>query len=279
MPALVTAFDDDGDLSLANHEHNVSLASASGALGVLVAGSTGEGPYLEDGERSALVSGARGVGTDLVILCGIFAESSRSAQKQIAEAVDAGADALLVVTPTTLLRGRAPWIADYYEWVADTSPIPVFLYSVPGVTGYELDCESVAGLAGHPNIAGMKDSGGEVSRLDGLAPILSDEFIVYAGASRALAASFNRGAHGAITASANYAFTTVAEAAADSGDAQRNLVQLTSVVERHGVPGTKYAATLAGMRPGNGRRPLPTLDADIRQSIDAAFAEFTTAPR
>jgi len=274
MPALVTAFDDDGDLDLAHHEHNVSLVSTAGALGVLVAGSTGEGPYLEDGERAALVSGAREVGTDLVILCGIFAESSRSAQKQIAEAVDAGADALLVVTPTTLLRGRAPWIGDYYEWVADTAPIPVFLYSVPGVTGYELDCESVAGLAGHPNIVGMKDSGGDVSRLDELAPILSDDFIVYAGASRALAASFDRRAYGGITASANYAFTAVAEASSGQRDAQRRLLAATSIVERHGVPGTKYAASLAGMRPGNGRRPLPTLDSDSRRLIDVAIANL-----
>ncbi|GMQ97574.1 MAG: 4-hydroxy-tetrahydrodipicolinate synthase [Acidimicrobiia bacterium] len=276
MPALVTAFDDDGNLDPGNHEHNVSLVCAAGALGVLVAGSTGEGPYLETGERAALVSGAREVESDLVILCGIFAESSRSAHAQMNEAVDASADALLVVTPTTLMRGRAPWISDYYEWVADASPIPVFLYSVPAVTGYELDCESVAGLAGHPNIAGMKDSGGDVSRLDELAPILSDEFIVYAGASRALADSFDRGSHGAITASANYAFTVVADAAAGNGDSQRHLVRVTSVVERHGVPGTKYAAALAGMRPGNGRLPLPTLDSDIRQSIDTAFAEFNT---
>jgi len=277
MPALVTAFDDDGNLDLGNHEHNVSLVSAAGALGILVAGSTGEGPYLETGERTALVTATRGVETDLVILCGIFAESTRSAHAQMIEAVDASADALLVVTPTTLMRGRTPWIADYYEWVADTSPVPVFLYSVPAVTGYELDCESVAALAGHPNVAGMKDSGGDVSRLDELAPILSDEFIVYAGASRALADSFDRGAHGAITASANYAFTVVANAATGNGDAQQHLVQVTSVVERHGVPGTKYAAALAGMRPGNGRRPLPALSSDIRQSIDDAYAEFTTA--
>jgi len=272
MPALITAFDRDGNLDLADHEHNVSLTSDAGARGVLVAGSTGEGPYLESGERAALVSAAREVKADLVILCGISAESSRSANTQMREAVDARADALLVVTPTTLLRGRVPWIKDYYEWIADTSPIPVFLYSVPAVTGYELDCESVAGLAGHPNIAGMKDSGGDVTRLDELAPILSDEFIVYAGASRVLADSFDRGAHGAITASANYAFRLVEDAAAGGRDAQRQLLEATSVVERHGVPGTKYAASLAGMRPGNGRRPLPVLDSETRVSISHALA-------
>jgi len=272
MPALITAFDDDGNLDLDNHEHNVSLVSAAGARGVLVAGSTGEGPYLEAGERTALVRGARDVAADLVILCGIFAESSRSAHAQILEATAGGADALLVVTPTTLLRGRVRWITDYYEWVADTSPIPVFLYSVPAVTGFELGCESVVELAAHPNITGMKDSGGDTTRLDELAVILSDEFVVYAGASRALADSYDRGTHGAITASANYAFTMVAEASAGNRSAQMRLVGATAVVERYGVPGTKYAASLAGLCPGNGRRPLPVLDSEARESISYALA-------
>lgn len=278
MPALVTAFDDEGNLDLANHSYNVSMTLAAGTKGILVAGSTGEGPYLEEGERAAIVAASRRVDSGLVILCGIFAESSRMAQVQVTEAVDGSADALLVVTPTTLLRGRAAWIVDYYEWIADMSPVPVFLYNVPAVTGYELDLESVAELAGHPNIAGMKDSGGDVTRLEHLASILSNEFIVFAGASRALADSFDRGAYGAITASSNYAFAVVDQAAAGDRDAQKQLLAATSVVEQHGVPGTKHAALLTGMRPGIARPPLPALGSEARRQIREAVAELITTP-
>ncbi len=271
MPALVTAFDTDGEIDLDAHEHNVGAAVDAGAEGVLIGGSTGEGPYLEPGERVTLVRAAREAFSDVTILCGVFSESQRQASTQISEAADAGADAILVVTPTTLVRGRRSWIVDYFEWAADSSPLPVFLYTVPQVTGYELPCKSVAQLAGHPNIAGMKDSGGDVTRLDDIAGILTESFIVYAGSSRVLTESVERGAYGAITASANYAFATVAAASSGDKTAQHTLTAVTSVVEKHGIPGTKYAASLAGMRPGEGRRPLPRLDADVRHAIADAY--------
>ncbi len=271
MPALVTAFDSSGEVDLVAHGHNVATAVASGTQGILIAGSTGEGPYLEPGERSALVDSARRTSHSLTILCGVFAESGRQAAAQIREAADGGADAVLVVTPTTLVRGRRSTIVDYYEWVADQSPLPVILYSVPRVTGYELPCASVVELAHHRNIIGMKDSGGDVERLTDVEGILSELFIVYAGSSRVLAESAKRGAYGAITASANYAFTTVAEACSGDASAQQRLAAVISVVEEYGVSGTKFAASLAGMHPGNGRRPLPRLDADVQQAIVSAL--------
>ena len=277
MPALVTALDPDGNIHRDGHVHNVATAVESGADGILIGGSTGEGPYLETGERALLVTAAREVFPDLTILCGIFAESSRQAHTQICEATDGGANAVLVVTPTTLVRDRREWIVDYFERVADTSPIPVFLYTVPRVTGYELPCNSIAELAGHPNVAGMKDSGGDTSRLDDIAAILSDDFVVYAGASRTLADSFERGAHGAITASANYAFSTVAAAASGDRSAQASLTDVTSVVEQYGVSGTKFAASVAGLRPGPGRSPLPRLDTNARDAITAAYHRLVAA--
>jgi len=86
MPALITAFDDRGEIDGDAHEHNVSVAVAAGADGVLLAGSTGQGPYLEPGEREHLTDITRRSFADLAILCGIFAESDRQAMSQIREA-------------------------------------------------------------------------------------------------------------------------------------------------------------------------------------------------
>lgn len=205
MPALITAFDADERIDPAGHRQNLSAAVSMGTEGFLLAGSTGEGPYLEAGERNLLCSIARSVFPDPAIVCGISAETDRQALSQIAEAEAGGADAVLVVTPGTLVRDRRMLITDFYRRVAETSPLPVFLYTVPRVTGYELAVESVEELATHPNIVGMKDSGGNPTRLDELADALTSQFIVYAGSSRALADSHDRGSFGAITASANYA--------------------------------------------------------------------------
>ena len=272
MPALVTAMGDNGEIDIDAHVHNVGVSVDAGARGVLIGGSTGEGPYLEVGERSKLIASARSSFTDLVIIAGVFAESMLQAERQICEAADAEADALLVVTPTTLVRGRREWIVDYFESVADTSPLPVLLYTVPNVTGYELPCESVAELAGHHNIIGMKDSGGDTTRLDAIAQIMDESFVVYAGSSLVLSDSFDRGAYGAITASSNYAFTTVSAAVAGDRKAQDHLAALVSLVEPHGVPGTKYAASVTGMTPGPARLPLQPLTDESKKRIKEALS-------
>jgi dihydrodipicolinate synthase/N-acetylneuraminate lyase len=270
MPALVTAMDTSGEIDTGAHISNVGVAVDAGVGGVLIGGSTGEGPYLENGERSKLVTVTRDAFPDVTIVAGVFAQSMRQAERQIGEIADAEADALLVVTPTALLRGHREWVVDYYESVADTSPLPVFLYTVPNVTGYELPCESVAELAGHHNIIGMKDSGGDTTRLDTIGRIMDDSFIVYAGSSRVLSDSVARGAYGAITASANYASATVASAVAGDADAQDRLAAMVAVIEPHGVPGTKYAASLAGMVPGPARLPLQELSEQAKAEINQA---------
>jgi dihydrodipicolinate synthase/N-acetylneuraminate lyase len=94
---------------------------------------------------------------------------------------------------------------------------------------------------------------------------------VYAGSSRALAQSGARGAVGAITASSNYAWALADGAVSGDWSAQEDLIELVSIIEPHGVPGTKFAASLAGMQPGRSRLPLQPLSSDAEAEIRAAF--------
>jgi dihydrodipicolinate synthase/N-acetylneuraminate lyase len=273
MPALITPFDPDQRINTEAHRHNVSTAVAAGAEGILIAGSTGEGPYLELGERTILVDSARETASDLTIVCGISAETDRQAASQIAEAATT-ADAALVITPGTLVRGRTDLIADYYERIADLSTLPILLYTNPVVTGYEIPIETVHRLAQHQNIVGMKDSGGDTSRLDEMGDVLASGFTVYIGSSKHLAESTGSGAFGAITASANYAFGLVDAAADQDAEAQAALTTVTSAVQQYGIPGTKYAAALAGMVEGRSRLPLQPLSEQARQTITTACNEI-----
>lgn len=271
MPAIITPFDDHGDFDASGHGSNVAALVGQGAEGIVVAGSTGEGPYLEPGERQALVAATRATAPTVFIVCGINAESERQAIVQIREAADGGADAVLIATPGTLVRNKDPEIERFYSDVADRSPLPVFLYTVPKVTGYILPTSMINTLAGHDNIVGVKDSGGDPSRILEISGPIAAGFVVYAGASRAVLDSVRSGAHGAITASANYVFPLVAGAVDGGDEAQTTLTELTSVVEVHGVPGTKAAAGQVGRINGQLRRPLIEVSAAEAAAIKAAL--------
>lgn len=272
MPALLTPFRVGGDLDIDAHRRNLEKLAERGVDGFVLGGSTGQGPYLESGERATLVGVARdALGPEPFLVCGVFAETIRVAIRQIGEAAGGGADVALVATPTALIRGRDGLVVGFFRDLAAVSPIPILLYSVPAVTGYSLPTEAVADLGRLAGIVGIKDSGGDAERVEALAPLIDSGFLVFAGTSRAVRASRARGAHGAITASSNYASTLVAAALHDD-DAQAELTVLTAAVESHGLAGTYAAAARSGLSPGLVRAPLRPLDPAAEAAVTAALA-------
>lgn len=272
LPALITPFDAGGAIDEDAHRHNLTTITGRDVEGFVIAGSTGHGPYLLPGERSTLVGHGRDtLGKETFLVCGIQAESLAQAMQQIAEAEDAGADAALVMTPTTLIRGIDEKVALFYRELADASPLPVFLYSVPSTTGYQLPIETVVELADHRNIVGLKDSGAEASRVVPLAAAIEDGFVVLAGSSKVVNEFVLHGAHGAITAAGNYADDLVLEAL-DNEYAQERLTHLTDAVQRFGLAGTYAAAEATGLIPGSMRLPLQPLDDPELAAVNALFS-------
>jgi len=262
MVALITPFAPDGTLDAAAHAGNLLILADRGLDGFLLGGSTGQGPYLEPGEREALTTVARTIlGEGAFLLVGISAQSVRQAVPQVAEAADGGADAVLVTTPTLLLRSNHELVASFFRSVADASALPVFCYTVPAVTGYELPVDVAIDLARHPNIVGMKDSGGKPERIEPVVSGTDDDYVLYTGASRLVHEAVAAGAHGSITASANYA-PHLAVASRSDAAAQRGLAAAAGSVERHGLAGTYAAAGLVGLTPGTMRAPLAPLAPD-----------------
>lgn len=272
MPALVTPFDDDGELDLGAHAHNVAHLSSLGITGFVLGGSNGEGPYLDAGERSGLIETAREAAPDAHLMVGIMAETDRRAVRQLSEC--GGADAVLVLTPTTLVRNRSEYVRGFFERVAERSERPVFLYSVPPNTAYSLPVEVIEELAPHPNIVGMKDSSGDVSRLRQIIDATPDDFLLYSGSSPTATQAFTVGCHGIITGSVNYVPGLVLEMAERARsdprsveDMQRRLTEISRAIDAHGVPGVKAAAEAAGLRPGRPRLPLQPLDPEHRREL------------
>lgn len=260
LPALITPFGDDGTIDTDAHRHNLTTLAGRGVEGFVLSGSTGQGPYLVPGERKTLLSTARrALGAQPYLLCGVQAESLAQALAQGNEAAEGGADAMLVMTPTTLIRGDHEAVARFYRLLGDRAPLPVFLYSVPATTGYQIPVEVTLDLASHSNIMGIKDSGADADRVPPLAAAIDDGFAVMAGSSRVVNEFTVNGAHGAITSSANYAFGLVVDAVSDD-EAQRRLTGLAAAVEKFGLAGTYAAAEATGLIAGAMRLPLQPLD-------------------
>jgi 4-hydroxy-2-oxoglutarate aldolase len=272
LPALITPFTKQGEVDSKAHTGNVRFLAEQGMEGFLIGGSTGEGPYLEPGDRARLIKAIRRRKTH--IMAGIAAESTRVALALVEETTEAGADSLLVMTPTTMARDREEYVLRFFKTIADRSRIPTLLYSVPRVTAYNLPLELVWRLSRHHNIIGMKDSSGDVVRLQSILDSTPRDFVLFSGASKALTAAIAVGCHGAITASGNYApkliaktLSTAKQDPARARRLQKQLSSLSSDVEAHGVPGVKAAAKAAGLEPGYPREPLTRLSRGAETSI------------
>ncbi|MDP9493854.1 MAG: dihydrodipicolinate synthase family protein [Actinomycetota bacterium] len=272
MPALITPFTRSGEIDTKAHTHNLRVLAEAGISGFVIGGSNGEGPYLEPGERGRLVKTGRRRKAHLMV--GISAESTRVAVRQVQEAADAEADSVLVMTPTTVARGRDEAILRFYRSIADMSPLPVYLYSVPAVTGYNLPIELIWRISRHEKVVGMKDSSGDVVRLQSIIDATPPGFVLYSGSSRALTAAMAVGCHGAITGSGNYLPDLVLQILAATKDSpetarrlQKRLSSVSADVEAHGIPGVKAAAKAAGLDPGYPREPLTRLSRGAETSI------------
>ncbi len=172
FPALTTPFYPDGSVYFRKIEHNVDRYSRTPVAGLVVLGSTGEAVMLSDEERREVLRESRAfAANEKVLIAGTGAESAIETLRLTDYAAQLGYDVALVRTPhfyrNQVTQGEAGNRAQisFYSYIADRSPIPVLLYSVPPFTGYDLPVEVVAELAGHPNIIGLKESSGNVEKL------------------------------------------------------------------------------------------------------------------
>jgi len=173
FPAITTPFYPDGRLYLRKLEHNVERYSRTPCAGMTILGSTGEAVMLSDDEtREVLRHAVRAAAPDKVLLAGIGRESLAETLRLAEYAAEHNYDAVLVRTPhyypLYASATNTVGMLTYYRALADRSPLPVVLYSIPKFTHYELPVEVVAELAQHPNIIGIKDSSGSLDRLSSL---------------------------------------------------------------------------------------------------------------
>jgi len=286
LPPVATPFVDD-EVDLAAMRANCERWMRTGLRGVLLLGTNGEAPLIRDDEAVRLVSAAReAVPEDRVLLVGTGRQATREVIALSRAVAREGADAVLVLTPSVYRNQLTPAaLLAHYRAIADGSPVPVVLYNMPQATGVTLAPAIVQALAAHPNIAGIKESSGDVAVVADLAGRAAPDFPVVVGAAPSLYASLMVGATGGIVAVANVVpelcvrlYDLARAARHDEALAlQRALTPLAAAVTTgFGVPGLKAAMALAGYRPGQPRRPLAPLDEDDRRTIRGLLETLST---
>ena len=278
--ALTTPFAADGSVGLAELKQNLQRYDATGLAGYAVQGSTGESVLLSRAEwDSVLVAAKEAAGPKKKLLAGTGVESTAETISRTKRAAELGYHAALVKTPYYYKPMYKPEVfIAHYRRVADASPIPVLLYSVPQFTGISLEAPEVAVLAEHPNIIGIKESSGHVQRVGEMVAATPASFQILTGGAGVLLPSLVVGAKGAILALASalpekcvelYELTRRGQIEA-ARELQKSLLRASKlIVSELGIPGVKFVMDQRGYHGGAPRLPLlPLADAAKRRVLE-----------
>jgi 4-hydroxy-2-oxoglutarate aldolase len=281
---IVTPFKND-ELDEAGMRSNVAQWMRTPLHGLVVLGSNGEAPQLDDVEADRAIAIVReGVPREKLLVAGTGRESTKATVAATKRAASLGADAALVRTPAFFKSQMTSDIfVRHYTEVADASPVPVLLYNVTMFTGVNLMPDAVERLAQHPNIAGMKDSSTDVAQISEYVSRTPDDFVVLAGAAPTLFLSFCAGCDGAILAVAGVLpemCVALWEAVRENRitqarELQRRLLPIArSVGSVYGVAGLKAALDLIGFVGGEARPPLMPASSQVIEVLRSQLAEL-----
>ncbi len=281
--ALTTPFDENGSLSPTRAEENVKKYNRTALAGYLVLGSTGECVTLSDRESlTMLETTAAAADPSKIVIAGTARESTAATVEFTNACARAGALAALVRAPAYFKsKMTIEALRRHFLEVADKSRIPVLLYNIPQNTGLDLGPRLVIELASHPNIAGLKESGGNVAMLGEIGREVAPAFRYFLGAANVLLPGLVMGACGGILAVANAVPDLAcgvfdAFRGGDMAGARREQLALIPwnriLSEKHGVAGVKYAQDLLGYHGGQPRPPLLPLGEDARAEIASLVA-------
>lgn len=264
----------DGALDLDAWRRLVAAQLEAGTQGLVVAGSTGEAAALFDVEYDLLLRTAvEQVAGRVPVLAGTGLSNTAKTVEQTRRAAALGADAALVVTPPYVRPTQVGLLA-HYRALADDGALPIVLYNVPGRTGCDLLPETVAALAGHSRVIGVKEARNDAGRMEALLPLAGAGFSVLSGDDPTACRAMLSGANGVVSVASNIvpaAFRrlcdlALARKARDAGDLDAHLQPVFEFlgVESNPIP---VKAVLAHLGFGHGLRlPLLPLSAAHRDA-------------
>ena len=282
---FTTPFNPTEELDKEGLRRNIRKWNATGIVGYVALGSTGEQVNLDERECAQVIEIAREeIPHNLEFIVGAGRQSTRATIAETKHASEAGADAVLVITPyfyRPAITQEA--LVTHFTAVADASPVPVILYSMPDLTGIKIEPETIAQLSAHPNIIGVKDSSADIAGFGKTVTLVPKDFAVLTGNGTVLHAALENGARGAILAVGCVAAALCLEIYRLVDDRERDNAaalqeQLTplalAVTKRYGIGGLKAAMDMIGFAGGAVRAPLKPVTAEAHEEIAALLDEL-----
>jgi len=288
FPPIPTPFDAQGDVTTQPLVNNLERWNQYDLAGYVVLGSNGEAVYLTEEEKLRVWETARqAIPSDRVMIAGTGCESTRQTIALTRQAARIGADTALLVTPNYFDGKMTPdGLVYHYQAVAEASPIPVVLYNVPKFTHVDMDAATIARAARHPNIIGVKDSGGNIAKLADVVRLTGRaeecECQVMAGSAGFFFAGLALGAVGGVLALANVAPQQSVDIYRlfkagqwdEAAGLQRRMIPVNAAVTaRFGIAGLKAALDMLGYYGGPVRSPLLDLTEGERQALRDVLVE------
>ena len=283
---IPTTFDSSGELNLNALRSNLAQWSDAAIVGFVMLGSTGERVSLDEREYLDVITAAReNVAERLTFIVGAGQQSTRGTINEIRRvAATVSVDAFLVITPSFYRPSiTQEALVTHYQNVADASPAPVVLYSMPALTGIKIEPQTAARLSEHVNIIGLKDSSNDLVGLAETIKLVPEDFAVLTGNGTVLREALAAGACGGILAVGCVAPALCVEIyrAVNAGETEHALKLQSAltplaqaVTTRFGIGGLKAALDLKGYIGGYVRAPLREADSEAREEIRRCL-EFT----
>ncbi len=278
FPPLPTSFDDKENLSPEKIQYNIRALSHYPLAGFLILGSNGELVMLSEKEKTEAYHAARqAIPEGKIMLAGTGGQSTRETIRLTAEAARAGADAALVLHPFYYkgLMDKEALMAHYHA-VAESSEIPVLIYNMPANSGMDLGADMILAIADHPNIIGLKDSGGNLAKMGQVIGQSKPGFQVLAGSAGFLLPALSLGAVGGILALANiapdeciqiYKYFLDGKLPQARKLQQQMIPPNTAVTRQWGVPALKAAMDHLGLYGGPARQPIQPMKPETKNKL------------
>jgi 4-hydroxy-2-oxoglutarate aldolase len=273
FPPIPTPFDAKGELDWKALASNLKKWNDYSLAGYVVLGTNGEFPYLSETEKLAFLEAARKhIPAGKLFMAGAGCESTHSTIALIKKVATLGVDVALLITPSYYKsKMDAPALLHYYQSVAEASPIPVSVYNMPANTMVDMSAELIIKLSQHPNIIGVKDSSGNLSKMGEILRRARSGFQVLAGSAGFLYPALCLGAIGGVLALSNIAPKQCCDILrsfhqgrhAEAKELQLRLIAANdAVTARFGVAGLKAAMEMVGFYGGPPRSPLMPINED-----------------
>ena len=203
--ALVTPMTETNAIDYRQLDDLLRWHVSEGTDGIVILGTTGESSMINLEDRMKIIQASIATVNGAVpIIVGTGSIEANKVIELSQQALDLGADATLVITPYYVKPPQRALVT-HFQTIADAVKIPMILYNCPGRTGVDLKPETLTNLATHPNIIGIKDATGDLSRVESIRQICGKDFLIYSGEDDNGCEFVRRGGDGVISVTANVA--------------------------------------------------------------------------